>query len=162
MHTASPTANNPPQSSINTKLNHCSNSSSSDSNQLEGIQLFQEQGSTGCSVETTDVFEKWWDTLSEATQIKVATVITLLQKLGVGLPSPYSSKIKGSKLCTHLRELRVQGHPYRILYAFDPNRTAILLVGGNKTNSKRWYENHICIAEQEYIAHICELQNIQT
>ena len=41
-----------------------------------------------------------------------------------------------------MRELRVQhrGKPYRILYAFDPRRCAILLIGGNKTGKDQWYE----------------------
>jgi hypothetical protein len=41
-----------------------------------------------------------------------------------------------------MRELRVQhqGRPYRVLYAFDPRRAAILLIGGDKTGNDRWYE----------------------
>jgi hypothetical protein len=41
-----------------------------------------------------------------------------------------------------MRELRIQvaARPYRVLYAFDPRRTAILLLGGDKTGDERWYE----------------------
>ncbi|MGL4501214.1 MAG: type II toxin-antitoxin system RelE/ParE family toxin [Planktothrix sp.] len=114
-----------------------------------------------CSTEYTDTFAAWWETLSEADQIKVDVVVTLLEEEGVTLRSPYSSKINGCKKYSHIRELRVQsaqGHPYRILYAFDPNRTAILLTGGNKTGNKRWYETHIRIAEKEYEIHLSELR----
>ena len=43
-----------------------------------------------------------------------------------------------------------QGRPYRILYAFDPRRTAILLIGGDKTGADRWYEVHIPLADSIY------------
>ncbi|MGL4499415.1 MAG: type II toxin-antitoxin system RelE/ParE family toxin [Planktothrix sp.] len=115
--------------------------------------------SNRCSIKYTDMFATWWETLSESDQIKVDVVVTLLEELGVTLPSPYSSKINGCKY-SHIRELRVQstqGHPYRILYAFDPTRTAILLVGGNKTGNKRWYTTHIRIAEKEYETHLSTL-----
>ena len=61
--------------------------------------------------------------------------------------SPHSSALVGSK---KLRELRIQHHgePYRVLYAFDPSRNAILLMGGNKTGKDRWYERNIPLAEE--------------
>jgi hypothetical protein len=51
-----------------------------------------------------------------------------------------------------MNELRIQyqGEPWRILFAFDPQRQAILLVGGNKTGNKRWYEENLPIAERRY------------
>lgn len=119
------------------------------------------QTSTRCSVLHTDAFAAWWETLSEADQIKVDVVVTLLEEEGVTLCYPYSSNIKGCKKYPHIRELRVQsaqGYPFRILYAFDPKRTAILLTGGNKTGNKRWYDTHIRIAEKEYETHLGELR----
>jgi hypothetical protein len=55
-----------------------------------------------------------------------------------------------------MRELRIQhqGRPYRILYAFDPQRTGILLIGGDKTGDKRWYDIHIPIADRLYDTHL--------
>ena len=55
-----------------------------------------------------------------------------------------------------MRELRIQhaGSPYRILYAFDPRRCAILLLGGNKTGDGRWYEKKIPLADKLYDEHI--------
>ena len=55
-----------------------------------------------------------------------------------------------------MRELRVQhaGRPYRILYAFDPRRAAIMLLGGDKTGDKRWYEVQVPIADRLYDTHI--------
>ncbi len=59
-----------------------------------------------------------------------------------------------------MRELRVQyrGRPYRILYAFDPKRVAILLLGGSKTGDDRWYEKHIPAADALYGEHLDELR----
>jgi hypothetical protein len=51
-----------------------------------------------------------------------------------------------------MRELRIQhaGDPYRVLYAFDPRRAAILLIGGNKGGNERWYEEFVPIADNLY------------
>ena len=61
---------------------------------------------------------------------------------------------------SHMRELRTQheGRPYRTLYAFDPRRAAILLIGGDKTGNDRWYETHIPMADKLYDAHLDELK----
>jgi hypothetical protein len=55
-----------------------------------------------------------------------------------------------------MRELRVQhrGRPLRILYAFDPRRTAILLLGGDKTGDGRWYERFVPRADGLYASHL--------
>lgn len=60
-----------------------------------------------------------------------------------------------------MRELRIQhkGRPYRTLYAFDPARTAILLIGGDKTGNKRWYKEHIPKADKLYDEHIQSLKD---
>ena len=59
-----------------------------------------------------------------------------------------------------MRELRVQhaGRPYRILYAFDPMRAAVLLMGGDKTGDDRWYQEFIPVADSLYDAHVAQLK----
>jgi hypothetical protein len=59
-----------------------------------------------------------------------------------------------------MRELRVQsgGRPLRIFYAFDPRRSAILLIGGDKTGDDRFYERMIPIADQLCDAYIAEIK----
>jgi hypothetical protein len=59
-----------------------------------------------------------------------------------------------------MRELRIQhrGRPYRVLYAFDPRRTAILLLGGDKTGDERWYDRYIPRADDLYDRHLAELR----
>jgi len=58
-----------------------------------------------------------------------------------------------------MRELRVQsrGKPIRILYAFDPRRHAVLLIGGDKTGDSCWYEENVPIADQLYDEHLEEI-----
>ena len=59
-----------------------------------------------------------------------------------------------------MRELRVQhqGRPLRVIYAFDPRRTAILLLGGDKTGDNRWYVKHIPRADRLYDEYLLELK----
>ena len=59
-----------------------------------------------------------------------------------------------------MRELRIQhaGRPYRILYAFDPRRCAILLIGGDKTGNDRWYEEYVPLADRLYDEILIELK----
>ncbi len=110
-------------------------------------------------VEYTDEFGDWWETLDENEQDSIAVYVLLLEQRGSTLPFPYSSGIEGSKH-SHMRELRVQhkGKPYRILYAFDPRRTAILLIGGNKTGHERWYDEYIPKADKLYDDHLDALK----
>ena len=77
-------------------------------------------------IEYTDEFGGWWATLIEPEQESVKASVELLGEFGPNLRYPYSSGITTSKH-DHLRELRIQhaGHPYRVLYAFDPRRCAI-------------------------------------
>ena len=109
-------------------------------------------------VEYTDEFEEWWDSLSEGEQEDISASVQLLEDRGPNLRFPHSSGISGSKH-SHMRELRTQhsGKPYRTLYAFDPRRNAILLIGGNKTGDNRWYETHILIADRVYDEHLQQL-----
>ena len=59
-----------------------------------------------------------------------------------------------------MRELRVQsrGRPIRVFYAFDPRRSAILLIGVDKTGDTRFYEWMIPVADRLYDQHIEELK----
>ena len=113
-----------------------------------------------CVVEYTDEFEDWWITLDEDEQASIDARVRLLEIKGPNLPFPYSTGISSSRH-SHMRELRVQhgGEPYRILYAFDPRRAAILLIGGNKTGNENWYDKIIPIADRLYDEHLKELDS---
>lgn len=109
-------------------------------------------------VEYTDELEQWWNVLTEAEQESVDAAVRLLEEKGPQLRFPHSSGIEGSRH-EHMRELRVphEGRPYRVLYAFDPRRCAILLIGGDKTGDDRWYEKQIPVADRLYDTHLEEL-----
>jgi hypothetical protein len=107
----------------------------------------------------TDEFESWWDGLTVEEQDSIDRVVGLLEDFGVALGFPYSSGVQSS---THsqMRELRIQhqGRPFRVLYAFDPLRSAILLIGGEKTGNDRWYEIFVPLADRLYREYLKELE----
>jgi hypothetical protein len=111
------------------------------------------------TVEYTDEFGAWWKNLTEAEQEDVDAHVRELERRGPMLPFPYSSDVKGS---THgaMRELRVQsgGRPIRIFYAFDPRRAAILLIGGIKSNQRRFYDQMVPLADRLFAQHLDELK----
>lgn len=92
----------------------------------------------GTEVEFTDEFGDWCAGLSSEEQDSVRDGVELLRQYGVSLPFPYSSGVTTSRH-GHVRELRIQhaGRPLRVLYAFNPLRTGILLVRGDKTGNER-------------------------
>src|ERR1019366_7910209 len=110
-------------------------------------------------LEYTDEFGAWFDGLSGAEQDAVALKVQLLDAVGVALDYPHSSSVRGSRH-GNLRELRIQhgGEPYRVLYAFDPQRTGVLLIGGSKVGNDRWYERMVPIADRLYHEHLAHLK----
>ncbi len=111
-------------------------------------------------VEYTDSFGVWWDELTEGQQVAITAVVGLLEERGPALTRPFADSIKGSRH-PNMRELRVQhaGAPLRLLYAFDPRRVAILLVGGDKSGDNRWYDIFVPIADTLYDEHLREIES---
>jgi len=109
-------------------------------------------------VEFTDEFELWWDSLKPDEQESVDFSVHFLEEYGPELKRPHADAIHGSKFI-NMRELRCQhkGRPYRILYAFDPRRTAMLLIGGDKSGNPKWYEEFVPRAERIYAQHLKEI-----
>lgn len=116
-------------------------------------------GLVSWGIEFTDEFGSWWEVLTEDEQDAVDRVVRLLEERGPLLRFPYSSGIERSKH-PEMRELRIQhrGDPYRVLYAFDPRRMAILLLGGNKTGDDRWYETQVPKADKLFDDHLLTLK----
>jgi hypothetical protein len=106
-------------------------------------------------VEVSDEFRAWYEDLSEPEQNSVERVVMMLMEAGPALGYPQSTGVKGSKL-SHMRELRIQheGRQYRVLFAFDPTRTAFLLLGGDKTGDERRYEKMVPKADAIYMEHL--------
>ena len=96
--------------------------------------------------------------MAEGIQDDIDRVVMLLEEHGPTLCYPYSSAINRAKFA--MRELRVQsnGHPIRILYAFDPVRSALLLIGGDKTGNDRWYIENVPKAEHIFEEHLNEIK----
>lgn len=111
------------------------------------------------TVNTSDTFDNWFTPLEEALQDDILFVVRLLQEHGPQLHRPYADTLEGTKL-SNLKEMRVQhrGQPYRILFAFDPKREALLLIGGNKAGDKRWYKKMIPVAEMIFEKHLETLE----
>jgi hypothetical protein len=111
------------------------------------------------NIEVTDECKAWLEGLSEADFDAVDFSVDLLSEHGPQLAHPHTSKINGSRHA-HMRELRVQsgGKPLRIFYAFDPRRSAILLIGGGKTGDKRFYDRMIPVADDLYDVYLDELR----
>lgn len=107
----------------------------------------------------TNEFGEWWTALAENQQDDIAYSVSLLAELGPSLGFPHSSKVTSSRH-PGMRELRTQseGKPLRTLYIFDPRRTAILLIGGDKTGNERWYEQFIPVADRIYQKYLEEIR----
>ena len=110
-------------------------------------------------VEFTDEFEAWWNTLDKSEQESIDAGVGLLEALGPGLGRPHADTVKGSKHA-NLKELRTQhqGRPLRTFFALDPRRSAILLIGGDKTGDKRFYEKMVPLADRLYDDHLEQLR----
>ncbi len=110
-------------------------------------------------VEYTDEFGAWWEILSEDEQDSLAASVELLRQLGPGLPRPHADAVKGSRHA-NMKELRTQhqGRPLRAFFTFDPLRSAILLIGGDKTGDNRFYDRLIPLADRFYDEHLESLK----
>jgi hypothetical protein len=112
------------------------------------------------SVEFTDEFEFWWDTLTAEEQEDIGASVKVLRQRGPSLGRPHVDSVAGSRYA-NMKELRTQhfGRPYRTLFAFDPRRVAILLIGGDKTGNDRWYEEFVPKADRIYAEHLKEISD---
>lgn len=109
-------------------------------------------------VEYTDEFEEWWLRLGESEQEDIRVAVDKLEERGPELGRPLVDTLEGSRHA-NMKELRPLGTSIRVLFAFDPRRMAILLIGGDKTGRwKEWYEETIPIADRLYDEHLEELR----
>ena len=93
-------------------------------------------------------------------QQDVLVAIFVLEQYGPTLGRPHVDSLKGTDKVKNLKELRVQhkGKPYRVFFAFDPLRQAVMLCGGDKTGNRQFYETMIPIAEREFLNYLQELE----
>ncbi len=114
-------------------------------------------------VEFTDEFEAWWNQLTVDQQEALAQRVELLAQRGPSLRRPVVGEIKGSRHDPQMKELIASvGHAaLRVLFIFDPRRTAILLLGGDKAEGERWnewYRTAIPEADRLYDEYLDELR----
>ena len=110
-------------------------------------------------IEFTDEFGEWWITLTEKEQGAIDASVKLLEEFGPGLGRPHADSLSKMSKHANMKELRVQiaGDAYRILFAFDPRRVGILLMGARKADQK-WYKDAVPKADALYDDHLRLLQ----
>jgi hypothetical protein len=112
-------------------------------------------------VTTTDAFDKWFVDLDEDAQVEVIAKVELLKLLGPRLGRPHADTLNGSEY-PNMKELRADTADVvlRIAFAFDPNRSGVLLVGGNKSgvSGRLFYKQLIQKADELYAAHLAALK----
>jgi hypothetical protein len=107
----------------------------------------------------TDEFEEWYDLLAQDDQEKIRAAVALLAEQGPNLKRPAVGEVAGSTI-HNLKELIPSASPIRILFCFDPRRSAILLTGGDKSQHgwQDWYPDAIAEAERLYGEYIDRLK----
>ena len=110
-------------------------------------------------VEFTNEFGAWWESLTVDEQEEIAAKVELLEEHGPTLPRPHSDVIVTSRH-PNMKELRGRAGEalLRVLYAFNPKRTAILLIGGDKTGRSDWYDEFVPRADALFDKHLEELR----
>ncbi|WP_053205850.1 type II toxin-antitoxin system RelE/ParE family toxin [Jiangella muralis] len=100
------------------------------------------------TVNMHDSVTEWLDSLAGKPKDHALASIDMLQADGPGLRRPVVGKIEGSRH-NNMKELITK--TVRILFVFDPNREAILLVAGDKSDDWRgWYKTAIPLADNRY------------
>jgi len=111
----------------------------------------------GWEVEFTDQFEDWWVSLTDREQESIVAAVEFLEERGPALGRPFVDSIKSSRHA-NMKELIPPGGFMRVLFAFDPRRMAILLIGGDKRH--RWTTFHkemVPVADDLYDEHLAQL-----
>lgn len=110
-------------------------------------------------IELDEDFATWLGDLDAAIRGEILGHVGVLRQHGPHLGRPHVDTIGGSRH-SNMKELRIQigGDPWRVLFAFDPRRHAVLLVGGHKGGDKRWYKTHVPIADARFDRHLARLR----
>ncbi len=111
-------------------------------------------------VEATDQFMDWFMALDKPDQDAVAARVELLAEHGPNLKRPTVGEIIASRYAPRMKELRCgTAGALRVLFIFDPRRTAILLLGGAKAGAwAEWYKGAVPAADILYEVYLEELK----
>jgi hypothetical protein len=106
-------------------------------------------------------FAREHDELADAVQDELAAFLVYLEEWGPTLGRPYADTLKGSKH-RNMKELRfsAEGGVWRVAFAFDPRRRAIVLVAGDKSgvNQTRFYKGLIASADRRFDEHLAGME----
>lgn len=107
------------------------------------------------TIRRTDEIAFWIEGLGVDAMEAIVTSLRILREIGPALGRPRVDTVKGS-IYSNMKELRVQnkGRVFRIFFAFDPTRNAILLIGGDKRGNKKFYNEMISRADELYRRHL--------
>jgi hypothetical protein len=109
-------------------------------------------------IELTDQAVEWLMSLDQEDRAAIAASIDLLEQLGPNLGRPAVDSIRSSRH-HNMKELRSIGGNLRALFCFDPRRTAIVLLGGDKTRDwAGWYERNVPLADDLYDDYLDEIR----
>ena len=115
-------------------------------------------------VEFHQDFEPEFDALPEEVQNKLLARVSLLEAFGSELGRPNVDTLNGSRY-SNMKELRfrIANGVWRVAFAFDTRRNAILLVAGDKSgdSESRFYKQLIKTADDRFEAHLAQLKNQQ-
>ncbi len=104
-----------------------------------------------------DAFDAEFEALVDELQDELLAHAKLLAEFGPNLGRPTVDTLKGSRH-TNMKELRFSwsGQVWRVAFAFDPQRQAILLVGGDKggADQRRFYKRLLAVADDRYDDHL--------
>jgi hypothetical protein len=110
-----------------------------------------------------DEFDPEYQALADDVQDALLAAVALLENMGPQLGRPHVDTLKGSKYA-NMKELRfpAAGGVWRVAFAFDPGRQAILLIAGDKAgvNQGRFYKALIAKADARYTAHLRRLRDL--
>ncbi len=110
-------------------------------------------------IDRSEEIIKWIQGLDDDAKESILQHLIILKNIGPSLGRPYVDLIDESKH-KNMKELRVQNkkRAFRIFFAFDPERKAILLIGGDKKGNKNFYKEIIPKADNLYDIHLKELE----
>ena len=112
------------------------------------------------AVEMADEFEPEFDGLHEDVRTEILALSLVLKEFGPQLGRPRVDTLKGSRHA-NMKELRFSAADgeWRVAFAFDPRRRAILLVAGDKSggSEKRFYRELIRKADERFDAHLARI-----
>ena len=115
-------------------------------------------GESGWAIAFVVEVSEWIQTLPEKDYLQAIAALEALAYEGPNLGRPFVDHIKSSRH-SNMKELRPRSTNIRLLFAFDPKRKAVVLVGGDKVDQwQRWYIKNIPVADKRLDEYLLDLE----